>query len=86
MDNHATPSEMGVIMRKSILGAALVVVIALAGVYYCSPYWAAQRFRSAAADGDADRIDAMTDLPAVKDSLKSQLSSAFVRKMAQIPA
>jgi len=71
-------------MRKtSVLVLALVVGFVLA--YFGSPYWAAHDLSEALKAGDADRIEADVDVSAVKDNLKSQLTSAYMRKMQSDP-
>jgi hypothetical protein len=71
-------------MKKWIALAAAAFLIA-AGVYVGSPYWAARNLRQAAMSGDADRLDSAVDFPSVRESLKSQMSAALIRKMNDDP-
>src|SRR5579862_4994538 len=53
--------------------------------YFGSAYLAASRFKDAAISADPDRLDAAVDFPAVRESLKSQLSAAMMRKFQTDP-
>ena len=72
-------------MRK-IWGGALALAIALPmSAYIGAPYWTAYSLKQAVAEGDADKIEALTDIADVRSSLKSQISSAFLHKMGADP-
>jgi hypothetical protein len=64
-------------MSKKVWGAVAAVVILFGAAYLGSPFWAARQFRNAALSADVDRLDAAVDFPAVRESLKSQLSVAY---------
>jgi hypothetical protein len=66
----------------ALLGAIVVLVLA---AYFLSPYYAVQRLRSAAFSGDVDRIEATVDFPAVRESVKAQLSAHMMSKMQSMP-
>jgi len=71
-------------MRKWIaIGAALVLL--LGGVYLGSPYYAIHSLRAAARDADTDKLEDSVDFPAVRESLKSQMSAAMMTKMQNDP-
>lgn len=72
-------------MSKGALWLFAAAVLAFGAAYLGSPYWAARSLKEAASEGDADRIDAGTDMAAVKDGLKAQLSSALLHKMNDQP-
>src|SRR5262249_39440932 len=74
----------GGVMKKRV-SLAVAAVLVLAGVYFGSPYLAARSLKQAAVSGDADRLDAAVDFPAVRESLKSQMSAALMKKMAADP-
>ncbi|MCH2237453.1 MAG: hypothetical protein A2792_13880 [Sphingomonadales bacterium RIFCSPHIGHO2_01_FULL_65_20] len=63
----------------------LVLFLALIGIYVGSPYYAVYSLRNAALDGDVDALEAKVDFPAVRESLKSQLSAAMMAKMQNDP-
>jgi len=67
-------------MRKLII-AAVIVAAGLLSAYLASPYWTLHRIRSAAADGQGDRVAAYVDFPALRESLKGQLSIALNKRM-----
>jgi hypothetical protein len=73
-------------MNRKLLAALVVAVALFAGAYLGSPYWAAHNFREAARNADADKLDAAVDFPAVRESLKAQLSAAMMKKMGSDPA
>lgn len=70
--------------KKVWIGLTAAVVLFVAA-YLGSPFWAAQQFRDAALSADVDRLDAAVDFPAVRDSLKSQLTVALTAKMQNDP-
>lgn len=67
--------------------AIIVAIIAtlFAGLYFGSPYWAVRNFQAAAKSGDVDALEATVDFPAVRENLKSQLTSALVDKLQNDP-
>ncbi len=71
-------------MKKWII-VGLAALIAIAGIYFGSPYYAAYSLRSAALQADKDALDHKVDFPAVREGLKSQLSAALVAKMQNDP-
>jgi hypothetical protein len=71
-------------MRKWIAIAAAVLLIA-GGIYIGSPYYAVRSLRSAALEADTDKLEAGVDFPAVRESLKSQMSAAMMTKMQNDP-
>ena len=70
---------------KKMLGIAGAVLLIGGGTYVGSPYLAASNLKNAAVSGEADQLEAKVDFPAVRDSLKSQISAAMVRKMNSDP-
>jgi hypothetical protein len=68
-------------MRKAIIAIAALVLAAIAGLYFGSPYWAAYSLEQAAQNGDADRIDMLSDMPQIREGLKSQISAALAQKL-----
>jgi hypothetical protein len=53
--------------------------------YLGSPYWAARQFRAAALSADVDQLEAAVDFPAVRESLKSQMTVALTMRMNSDP-
>ncbi|MEA3009987.1 MAG: hypothetical protein QOJ91_1679 [Sphingomonadales bacterium] len=71
-------------MRKWIAIAGALLLIAV-GIYVGSPYYAIYSLRNAALEADTDELEAGVDFPAVRDSLKSQMSAAMMTKMQNDP-
>jgi hypothetical protein len=69
--------------RRLLVGAALAIFLAGAA-YYASPYWAMRQMREAAVAGQADRLSTYVDFASVRESLKSQMSSAMSQKMKEL--
>jgi hypothetical protein len=72
-------------MNKKTWAAAAAVVVMFVVAYIGSPFWAARQFREAALSADVDRLDAAVDFPAVRESLKSQMTVAMTAKMQNDP-
>jgi len=67
--------------------AAIAAALALLGIAYAgSPYLAARTLRDAAINADVETLDAAVDFPAVRESLKSQVSTAMTKRMTDDPA
>lgn len=67
--------------RMVLIIGGLLVLFAIA--YFGSPYLAARNLKEAAKSVDADALESSVDFPAVRDSLKSQLNAALVKKMSK---
>lgn len=67
--------------RVILIVGGLLVLFAIA--YFGSPYLAVRNLREAAKSVDADALESSVDFPAVRDSLKSQINAALVRKMSE---
>ena len=64
----------------------MAAVAALFGVAYVgSPFWAARQFKNAALSADVDGLDVAVDFPAVRESLKSQMTVALTAKCRTTP-
>ena len=72
-------------MRNRWVGWAAVAALLLLLAYVGSPYLGVRSFKNAALSADVDKLDATVDFPAVRESLKSQLSTAMMREMAESP-
>ncbi len=70
---------------KKWIGLAFAAVLLIGAVYFGSPYWAARSLKEAALAADADKLDTSVDFPAVRESLKAQISAAMIRKMNSDP-
>lgn len=68
-------------MAKKWVAVAAGLALLFVAAYFGSPYWALRNLKAAAASGDVDRIEAAVDFPAVRESLKSQLTVALTEKL-----
>jgi hypothetical protein len=71
-------------LKKWVALAAAVLLLA-GGLYFGSAYLAARNLKEAALSADADKLDAAVDFPSVRESLKSQMSTALMKKMNDDP-
>ena len=69
-------------MRISIF-VAVVLSILICGYYVGSPYLAAAELRDAMANKDGEALSELTDFPAVRQSMKEQMSLAMMAKMKE---
>ncbi len=67
-------------MKKYWIIGAIALVL-FVGAYVGSPYFAVDRFRSAALSGDAEQLESHVDFPAVRESLKSQMTVQLTAAM-----
>lgn len=71
---------------NKFLGIAFAALLLGGGAYVGSPYLAANDIKNAAISGDADQLEDKVDFPAVRESLKSQVSTALTQKMNTDPS
>jgi hypothetical protein len=69
------------VRKFAIAGLILAAVAMLGGIYFGSPYWAARNLALAVKQGDVAQIDALTDMPALRESVKAQVSAAVMRRI-----
>lgn len=72
-------------MRRIWVSLGIAIMIALVGAYLGSPYLAVRSFKDAAQSANVDQLDATVDFPAVRESLKSQMSAALMHEMSNDP-
>jgi Protein of unknown function (DUF2939) len=74
-------------MNKRNLAAAglVVVLLALAGYWYWSPFLAVGELQQAARAGDAAAFNAHVDYPRLRESLKRQISDLLAQKLGAAP-
>lgn len=63
---------------KIIVGVLIAIVVAIGVAAYASPYRAVKQLREAAEAGDRDRLEELVDFAALRDSVKAEVSAAFV--------
>lgn len=74
-------SERGGFRKSSIIALVVVVVIALIGYGYASPYVALDRLKRAADARDAATVNQYVDFPALRESLKQQVTALLARRL-----
>ena len=57
----------------------IVAAVALTAAYAASPYWAVNELRAAAQARDADTMAQYIDFPAVRTSMKNQISARLIK-------
>ena len=72
-------------MKKLLIGLALAAVVALAGAWAVAPVLAGQALVRAAKAGDARKLEALVDFPALRQSLKEELNAELVARMRRDP-
>lgn len=72
-------------MSRKWIGWTVVALLLVVLAYVGSPYLAVHNFKEAAISADVDKLDATVDFPAVRESLKSQLSTAMMRELNDDP-
>jgi hypothetical protein len=74
--------------NKLVIGsifAGIVIALGSVGLYAASPMMAFGTLKDAAIAHDKDKLDEVVDFPAVRENLKSQISTAIVAKVASSP-
>lgn len=74
-------SERGGFRKSSIITLVVIVVIALIGYGYASPYVALDRLKRAADARDAATVNQYVDFPALRESLKQQVTALLARRL-----
>lgn len=70
---------------KKWVGLIAVAILVVGGYFIASPYLAASALKTAAIEGDGDSLETSVDFPAVRESLKSQMTIALNEKMQNDP-
>lgn len=76
------PTRMkGSAARPLIITLIVIVVIAALGFAYASPYIALRNLKRAADARDAQTVNQYVDFPALRDSLKQQITAMLTRRL-----
>ncbi|WP_374575735.1 DUF2939 domain-containing protein [Phenylobacterium sp. J367] len=73
------------VSKQALLNGAIALVAAFFAAYFASPLLAAQSLRSAAREGDAERLERLVDFPTVREGLKSQINAQLMTAMQTDP-
>ena len=71
--------------KKLVVGLAVAAIVAFAIAWAAAPVFAAQALIRAAKAGDADRIEQLVDFPALRQSLKDELTAELAAEMRRDP-
>jgi hypothetical protein len=71
--------------KKFAVGIVVAVVAAIVIAWAAAPVLAAQALVRAAKAGDADRIEQLVDFPALRQSLKDELTAELTARMRRDP-
>jgi len=72
-------------IKKFAVGAAVAAVAIAVAVWAAAPVFAAQALIRAARAGDAKRIEQLVDFPALRESLKDELTAELAAHMRRDP-
>jgi len=67
--------------RSVVIALLVIVVVAVLGVIYASPYIALDRLKRAADARDAQTVNQYVDFPLLRESLKDQVGQLLTRKI-----
>ncbi|MGF6722561.1 hypothetical protein P3T43_001908 [Paraburkholderia sp. GAS41] len=67
--------------RPLIVGLLAIVIVAVLGYAYASPYLALDRLKRAADARDAQTVSEYVDYPALRESLKEQIGGLLTRRI-----
>ena len=71
----------GRVGRSILIALIVIVVVAALGYAYASPYIALDRLKRAADSRDVETVNAYVDYPALRDSLKLQVTGLLTRRL-----
>lgn len=71
--------------KKLVVGLAAAAIAVFAIAWAAAPVFAAQALIRAAKAGDADRIEQLVDFPALRESLKDELTAELAAHMRRDP-
>ena len=71
--------------KKLAVGLAVAAIAVFAIAWAAAPVFAAQALIRAAKAGDADRIEQLVDFPALRESLKEELTTELAAHMRRDP-
>lgn len=69
-------------MNKKILGSVVALVIAIVGYLYASPYLVLNSIKTAAQNGESEKVSQYIDYPSVRQSFKDQINAMMMKEMA----
>lgn len=68
---------------KFSIFTVIILLIAIVAYLYASPYLVLNQMKSAAQQGDSDKLNQYIDYPSVRQSLKDQLNAYMLKELKQ---
>ena len=68
-------------MNKKILGSIVALVIAIVGYLYASPYLVLNSIKTAAQNGESEKVSQYIDYPSVRQSFKDQMNAMMLKEV-----
>ena len=68
-------------MNKKILGSIVALVIAIVGYLYASPYLVLNSIKTAAQNGESEKVSQYIDYPSVRQSFKDQMNAVMAKEL-----
>ena len=68
-------------MNKKILGSVVALVIAIVGYLYASPYLVLNSIKTAAQNGESEKVSQYIDYPSVRQSFKDQMNAKMAKEL-----
>lgn len=68
-------------MNKKILGSVVALVIAIIGYLYASPYLVLNSIKTAAQNGESEKVSQYIDYPSVRQSFKDQMNAMMMKEV-----
>ncbi len=68
-------------MNKKILGSIVALVIAIVGYLYASPYLVLNSIKTAAQNGESEKVSQYIDYPSVRQSFKDQMNTMMLKEV-----
>lgn len=68
-------------MNKKILGSIVALVIAIVGYLYASPYLVLNSIKTAAQNGESEKVSQYIDYPSVRQSFKDQMNAMMMKEV-----
>lgn len=68
-------------MNKKILGSVIALVIAIVGYLYASPYLVLNSIKTAAQNGESEKVSQYIDYPSVRQSFKDQMNAMMAKEL-----
>ena len=79
--NSRRRSQQGGIRKPLVIVVIVIAVIATLGFSYASPYMTLDRLKRAADARDAATVDQYVDFPALRESLKQQVTALLAQRL-----